>query len=258
MAARIGTSGWDYPGWKDGFYSGVARKDWLAYAAQRFTGIEINATFYREQKRETLARWRESTPEGFAFAIKGHRFITHRMRLQDPEEALKRQRANAAELGGKLAAVLWQLPRSFHKDMARLERFAAALDGWPEARHALEFRHKSWFDDEAAAVLVAHGLANCISDAADWPMWDALTADLVYVRLHGAERTYRSAYRDGGLEPWARRVKRWFEEGREVHVYFDNDAEGAAPRDALRLMEMLGVAAGEPAFEARAVAGAAS
>ncbi len=258
MAARIGTSGWDYPGWKDGFYSGVARKDWLAYAAQRFTGIEINATFYREQKRETLARWRESTPEGFAFAIKGHRFITHRMRLQDPEEALGRQRANAAELGGKLAVVLWQLPRSFHKDMARLERFAAALDGWPEARHALEFRHKSWFDDEAAAVLVAHGLANCISDAADWPMWDALTADLVYVRLHGAERTYRSAYRDGGLEPWARRVKRWFEEGREVHVYFDNDAEGAAPRDALRLMEMLGVAAAEPAFEARAGAGAAS
>jgi uncharacterized protein YecE (DUF72 family) len=250
MTARIGTSGWSYPGWKDDFYKGVPRDGWLAYAASRFTGIEINATFYREQKKEILARWRDAAPDGFAFAIKGHRFITHRLKLLAVEEALARQRANAQELRPKLAAVLWQLPRSLGKDLERLGRFAAALDGWPETRHVLEFRHPSWFDADTVAILNAHRLANCISDAADWPMWDAVTTDLVYVRLHGHEATYHSRYGDGGLMPWARHIGHWCDEGREVHVYFDNDAEGAAPWDALSLIGMLDAAGGAPAATA--------
>lgn len=255
MTARIGTSGWSYPRWKDDFYEGIPREGWLAYAASRFTGIEINATFYREQRKETLARWRDAAPEGFAFAVKGHRFITHRLRLLGAEQALARQRVNARELRPKLAAVLWQLPRSLKKDPARLEGFAAALDGWPQTRHALEFRHPSWFDGSTAAVLAAHRLANCVSDAADWPMWDAVTTDLVYVRLHGHEATYQSRYGDAGLTPWARRIRSWRQEGREVHVYFDNDAEGAAPWDALSLIGMVDGDAGEAAAESTVKAG---
>lgn len=237
---RIGTSGWNYPAWKDGFYAGIKQRDWLGFCAGRFTGIEVNATFYREMRETTFARWRDVTPGGFLFAIKGHRFITHRRLLAEPEEPLARQRGNAAALGKKLGAVLWQLPPRFAKDMARLERFLRALDGWPEARHALEFRHRSWFDAEVADMLGAYRAANCISDAASWPMWEAVTSDLVYVRLHGHERTYASSYDDAQLEAWAARARTWLTEGRDVHVYFDNDAEGAAPWNALRLLEMLG------------------
>lgn len=193
---RIGTSGWSYPGWRQGFYAGVAQRRWLGHCAEHFTALEVNATFYRLLKESTYERWRKETPDGFVFAVKGSRFITHVKRLNDVAEAVSLQRERTAGLGSKLRAVLWQMPQSLHKDMARLAGFAAALGAWPEARHALEFRHPSWFDDEVAGCLAAHRLAVCISDAASWPMWDRVSTDLVYVRLHGHERTYASAYDD--------------------------------------------------------------
>lgn len=238
--ARIGTSGWNYPGWRDDFYAGVPQRNWLAFCASQFTGIEVNATFYREQKPATFARWRDETPDDFVFAIKGHRFITHVKRLASPQDSVVRQRDNAAELGAKLAVVLWQLPGNFKKNMERLAEFLEALEAWPQARHSIEFRETSWFDDEVAAALAGSGVANCISDAADWPIWEAATTDLVYVRLHGHERTYASCYSEKQLGHWARRARGWQSEGRAVHVYFDNDAEGAAPFNALRLLELLG------------------
>jgi uncharacterized protein YecE (DUF72 family) len=237
--AFIGTSGWSYPGWRSGFYSGVAQRKWLAHCAAHFTGIEVNATFYRQMKESTLMRWRDETPERFAFAVKGHRFVTHIGRLKAPADPVARQREAVAALGPKLRVVLWQLPASLHKDMARLNRLLAALDGWPEARHTVEFRHTSWFDDEVAAALAAHRVAACISDAADWPMWEAVTTDLAYVRLHGHTRTYASPYSEPDLSVWAERARGWLKEGREVHVYFDNDMEGAAPFDAMRLLDMV-------------------
>lgn len=103
----------------------------------------------------------------------------------------------------------------------------------------VEFRHRSWCDEEVWALLADHGLANCISDAPRWPMWSAVTTDLVYVRLHGRERLYASAYGESGLAEWAERTAAWLGEGRTVHIYFDNDAEGAAPYDAMRLIEMV-------------------
>ena len=245
----IGTSGWTYPGWREGFYAGVPQRRWLGHCARHFTALEVNATFYRLLKESTYERWRTETPEGFAFAIKGSRFVTHVKRLREVKESVRLQRARTAGLGPKLKAVLWQLPPGLHKDTDLLRDFAEALSGWPESRHALEFRHASWFDNEVAACLAAHELAACISDAASWPMWEVVTTDLVYVRLHGHERTYASRYGADGLEPWAERARGWLAEGREVHVYFDNDMEGAAPDDALRLMEMLGV---RPAWAANA------
>ncbi len=238
--ARIGTSGWNYARWRDDFYAGVPQRKWLAFCASRFTAIEVNATFYREMKPTTLARWREETPDDFVFAIKGHRFITHMKRLGSPQDSVVRQRDNAAALGDRLSVVLWQLPGSLKRNMERLAEFLDALGAWPAVRHSIEFRHASWFDDEVAAALGRHRVANCISDAADWPMWEAITTDLVYVRLHGHERTYASCYSEKQLRAWARLAQGWLDEGRAVHVYFDNDAEGAAPSNALRLLALLG------------------
>jgi len=238
--ARIGTSGWTYPAWRQSFYAGVPRRRWLAHCAERFTGIEVNATFYRQLKPETVAGWREQTPADFALAVKGHRFVTHVRRLKDAEEALRRAKTGLEPLGDKLAAVLWQLPPSLKKDVGLLRDFGGHLAAWRETRHVIEFRHRSWFDDEILALLADHNLATCISDAPRWPMWDAAISALAYVRLHGHERIYASPYGEDGLRPWAARVRSWLADGYDVHVYFDNDAEGAAPDDAQALIAMVG------------------
>lgn len=237
---RIGTSGWTYPAWRHGFYAGVPQRLWLTHCAEHFTGVEVNATFYRQLKPDTVAGWREKTPPDFAFAVKGHRFITHVHRLADVDEPLTRAKAGLAPLGDKLAAVLWQLPPSLKKDAALLREFGERLRSWPETRHVMEFRHRSWFDDETRAVLADCGLATCISDAPRWPLWETVTSSLAYVRLHGHERLYASAYGQERLRPWAEKIRTWLAAGNDVHVYFDNDAEGAAPEDAVRLIAMVG------------------
>ncbi|HYA66370.1 MAG TPA: DUF72 domain-containing protein [Burkholderiaceae bacterium] len=238
-SAYVGTSGWSYESWRDSWYREVPRAAWLAFCAQRFTGIEVNATFYRLQSRTTFRRWRDAVPTSFRFAIKAHHYLTHNKKLADPIPSIRLERSRAAGLGAKLAVVVWQLPQRAKRDLSRLESFGRALRSWSNVRHAIEFRNESWFDDEVAACLGRYGIAVCQSDAADWPLWSAVTTDLVYVRLHGHATTYASAYSDKELRSWASRVRHWLREGRDVHVYFDNDAFGNAPRDALRLIAML-------------------
>ena len=240
---HIGTSGWTYRHWAKRWYAGVPSRLWLEHCAGKFTGLEANGTFYRLPKTETLEDWARRTPEDFCFAIKAHRFLTHRKKLLDVAEGIQRQREPALGLGRKLGCVVWQLPSSFTCDIARLESFAEELAAWPEPRHALEFRHESWFNDEVAAVLEKSGLASVISDASRWRRWDLVTSNLAYVRLHGAERTYFSGYGDRALAAWAEKVASWLDKKFEVHVYFDNDAAGHAPHDAMRLIEMV---AGSP------------
>ena len=238
--AFVGTSGWNYEIWRDAFYHGQPRTRWLALCAQRFSAVEIDATFHRLQRRETLQRWRDETPRDFRFAIKANRYLTHNKKLLEPLPAVVLERSRAAGLGAKLSVVLWQLPHNLHRNLDKLDRFARALKRWRSVRHAIEFRHESWFDDQTAGCLQEHRIAVCQSDAADWPRWDAVTTDLVYVRLHGHAATRASAYSDADLRGWARRVRRWQHERREVHVYFDNDARGYAPRNAVRLIELIG------------------
>ncbi len=255
-AARsfIGTSGWIYDAWRDDFYDGVPQRDWLRFCAERFTGIEIDATHYRLQSVQTFRRWRDATPPGFRFAVKAHRYLTHNKKLKDPLAPIRLERSRAVGLGEKLAVVLWQLPHNFHCNLERLEAFARALRAWLKPRHAIEFRHPSWFVPEVAACLGAHRIAVCQSDAADWPRWDAVTTNLVYVRLHGRPLTYASGYAERELREWAAKVRRWTREGRDVHVYFDNDAYGEAPKNALRLIALLG-AGRQPAATGLAPAG---
>lgn len=235
--AWIGTSGWNYDTWKDDFYEGVPRSRWLRHCSETFTAVEVNATFYRQQSKSTFEKWRETVTDDFTFAVKGNRYLTHSKKLLDPEEPIDRERDRATTLGSKLGAVLWQLPPNLGRNVPRLREFSETLSSrWP-GRHTLEFRDRSWFDEEVADCLREHGIAVCISDAADWPMWEEVTADFVYVRLHGHTRTYASSYSGGNLDRWADRIRGWMASGRDVHVYFDNDSEGAAPRDAVRLRE---------------------
>ena len=237
--AYIGTSGWNYKSWRENFYGDTPQKQWLPFCAERFTAIEVNGTFYRLQPQSTFRKWRDETPDEFPFAIKGHRYVTHNKKLIDAEEPVIRCRDAASPLGKRLAAVVWQLPGAFKKNIERLKKFLQTLRHWNSTRHAIEFRHKTWFDDEVAEYLTTHAVAVCMSDAPDWPIWDRVTTDLVYIRLHGHTRKYASSYSKPALKKWATCTQCWLKENRDVHVYFDNDAEGAAPRNALTLLEML-------------------
>ena len=269
---RVGISGWSYPAWRGDFYPrGLVHRRELAYAAERMGSVEVNGSFYSLQRPSSYAQWRDQTPEGFVLAVKGGRFITHLKRLRDVETPLANFFASGVlALGPKLGPVLWQLPERVTFDPDLLAAFldllprtvgeAAALARRHDAkvpddravtraprglagrriRHALEFRHPSFCTDEAVGVLRAHDVATVVADTAGrWPMAEAVTSDLVYVRLHGDTELYASGYDDAALDAWAARCRGWAEHA-DVVVYFDNDARGHAPHDAVRLIARLG------------------
>jgi uncharacterized protein YecE (DUF72 family) len=157
--AYIGTSGWNYKSWREHFYGDTPQKRWLRFCAERFTSIEVNGTFYRLQPQSTFEKWRNETPDEFPFALKGHRYVTHNKKLIDVEEPVIRCRDAASPLGKRLAAVVWQLPAFFKKNIERLEIFLRTLRHWETTRHAIEFRHKTWFDDEVAECLTKYAVA---------------------------------------------------------------------------------------------------
>jgi len=233
----VGTSGWMYDAWREGWYGDLPKRKWLGFDAQRFTAVEVDSTFYRQQKRETYEAWASQVPADFKFAVRGHRYVSHNKKLLDAGEAVQRMRDQAEGLGEKLGPVLWQIPPRVRVNVERIHHFAEALALWPNARHVLEFRNETWFSAEVEAALSEHGIANCLSDSGSFPMWEAITTDLVYLRLHGNPYTYVSRYEDEALDAWMIRIEAWLAEGREVHVYFDNDAHGHAPHDAVRLLQ---------------------
>jgi len=237
----IGTSGWSYPHWHDNFYLGIRRDQWLQHYSHRFRAVEINASFYRHPSSRTLQKWHDTTPDDFRFALKGHRFITHNKKLRDPHAAIQRERDHMALLGEKLNAVLWQLPATLAINTDRLVQFIIALQQWANVRHVIEFRHPSWFCADVEEILRHHDVTSCISDAADWPAWTAVTSEVVYIRLHGHNQTYASSYSPGELEKWAKRIRHWHARDMTVHIYFDNDANGAAPHDAWCLQNILDI-----------------
>jgi uncharacterized protein YecE (DUF72 family) len=245
---HVGVSGWTYPPWRGDFYpKGLPQREELAHAASRLTSIEINGSFYALQKPESYRKWRDQTPDDFVFAVKGSRFITHMKRLADAEEPLARFFGSGVfELGAKLGPVLWQLPESFQYDEERLATFFGRLprkdpEGRP-VRHALEFRSKTFERPETYALLREHRIACVLADTAGrWPKVEEDTADFRYVRLHGDSELYTSGYDDEALDEWAARIEAW-DDAQEAFVYFDNDAKGYAPHDAMRLIERLGPA----------------
>ncbi len=234
----IGTSGWNYPHWRGVFYpSGLPPKKWLSYYATYFETVEINATFYGTPKEKTFKNWYKAVPDDFLFAVKASRFITHIKRLRDVGEAIKRFYRVVAPLGEKLGPILFQFPPNLKYDRALLEEFLAFLD----LRHptTIEVRHESFHDPEFFELLRQAGVALCLSDTAGkYPsLIEILTADFVYVRLHGSRVLYHSCYTEEELKHWAAKLKTW---GLPGYVYFDNDALGWAVPNALRLKALLG------------------
>jgi uncharacterized protein YecE (DUF72 family) len=267
---RVGTSGWRYPSWRGDFYPrGLRQRDELAHLSRQLTAVELNGSFYSLQRPKSYQSWADQAPEGFLFAVKGSRFITHLRRLTDVDVALANFFASGIlALGEKLGPLLWQLParQAFDEDL--LARFFALLPRTTQEaavlaghhadtlaadrvltattvdrpiRHALEPRHESFRSARALDLLRAHDIATVISDSAGtWPVIDAVTSDLVYVRLHGDRELYASGYSREALEGWRERVQQWVGAGLDTHVYFDNDARGHAPHDARALLELLG------------------
>lgn len=278
---RIGISGWRYKPWRGTFYpSGLAQRRELEYASARLNSIELNGSFYSLQRPGSFARWYEETPPNFIFSIKGSRFVTHMRKLLDVETPMANFFAQGLlRLGDKLGPVLWQFPPNFKCDLPRLQRFfkllprtheqAARLarkhderlDGrsWfrvrddRHLRHAIEIRNESFVCEEFIALLRENNVALVVADTVEWPLLMDITADFIYIRLHGSEQLYTSGYDQPAIGQWARRITSWAQgsevsdgrnasaikaplnNSRDVYVYFDNDAKVRAPFDALAL-----------------------
>ena len=234
---RIGTSGWHYAHWRGVFYPGeLPPSEYLAYYACYFDTVEINNSFYQLPARSSLTGWKDRVPAGFIFAVKASSYITHRKKLKDPHTTTSRFFERIGVLAEKLGPVLFQLPPRWRVNAARLEEFLPAL---PRGlRYAFELRDPSWFDPRIETILRRHNAAFCIYEF-DWRLSPLLvTADFVYVRLHGPEGAYCGRYGRRRLKPWADRIRDWLAEGLSVYVYFDNDEAGYAVQDALTLREL--------------------
>lgn len=265
----IGISGYDYAGWRGTFYPpDLPRKAWLAFASRIFSAVELNGTFYSLKSPAVFERWVSEVPDtGFVFAVKGGRFITHNLKLRNCDAALGNFFASGVlTLGEKTGPFLWQLPAGYGFDAERMDSFMRALprdsiEGEAVARqhdhrlrrgalidaptfvryrHAFEVRHPSYFHDEFYDILRSHGDAFVIADTAGkFAYAEEVTADFVYVRLHGSSALYASDYTDGELAAWSARVRAWTER-RDVYVFFDNDAKVHAPYNAMQLEDLVG------------------
>jgi uncharacterized protein YecE (DUF72 family) len=236
---HIGTSGWHYKHWLGTFYpEGTKQSEQFAYYLQHFDTVEINNSFYKLPTRETFSKWKASVPDNFIFVVKANRFITHMKKLSDPAESLTRFMANVSALGARLGPILFQLPPGWKLNLERFDEFLQALP--PRHRYVFEFRNASWYTDEIYALLRQHNCAFCIYELAGHTTPLAVTADFVYVRLHGpGTDKYQGSYTEAALKEWARRCKAWAKKRKEVFVYFDNDQAGYAAFNAKRLRELV-------------------
>lgn len=284
-SVEVGISGWTYKGWRGSFYpEKLPQKAELAYASRELPTIEINGTFYGLQKPKSFEHWYESTPSGFVFSVKANRYITHVKRLKDPEQGMANFLASGPlALKKKLGPFLWQFPPNMLFDPELFEHFLRLLPrDFSEAarlgkknhlpkdriylkveknyrlRHAVEVRHHSFLNPWFVELLRKYNVAVVYADTAGkWPYLEDITADFIYVRLHGETQLYASGYDEESLSFWAKRIRAW-KSGREapdqlkiteevapkvsrdVYVYFDNDAKVRAPVDAKCLIQMMG------------------
>jgi len=238
ISIRIGTSGWMYKHWQDVFYPpGLSQSKWLEYYTGHFNTVELNASFYRLPNPTTFKNWKIRTPDNFLWSVKASKYITHTKRLKDPDEPLQRLYDAVNGLGEKLGIILIQLPPNLIFDETLFRDFCGLLNAG--IRHTLEIRHDSWLTDNAYGMLNEFNIALCISDTAGrYPSAEKITADFVYLRLHGSQKLYASGYTEDELKAWAQKIKSW---KRDTFIYFDNDFEGYAVRDAKMVKEILGV-----------------
>jgi len=240
----IGTSGWIYPHWGGGvFYPPELRQEeWFNYYSRHFRTVEINNTFYCLPKREVFENWRRSSPDGFIFVVKASRFITHMKKLKDPASSTRNFLTNASGLGEKIGPVLFQLPPFWNLNLERLREFVQYLNSQeiiPNIKVVLEIRNPTWFCPEVFQILRENNVALCFADWPDLKVREPVTADFIYLRRHGPTSLYSSGYSDEELARDAREIKNWIKEGKDVYVYFNNDAHGWAVKNAKTLEEIL-------------------
>ncbi|HTQ35912.1 MAG TPA: DUF72 domain-containing protein [Steroidobacteraceae bacterium] len=286
---RIGISGWRYKPWRGTFYpADLPQHAELGYAAGKVPVIEINGSFYSLQRPSSYAGWYADTPRNFLFAVKAPRYITHVRRLREVEAPVANFLASGLfNLRDKLGPILWQFPPGFKYDRERMARFLAllprdtraalalarrrdafmkgrarlAIDTSRQMRHAIEIRHQSFMDPDFIDLLREHDVALVIAETArKWPMAHDITADFLYMRLHGDREIYKSGYSSRSLDRWARRIACWHRgaeprdaqkvstkkppsnKPRDVYCFFDNtDVKLRAPFDAQALARKLGV-----------------
>lgn len=233
----VGCSGFHYKDWKGTFYpEDIPQKQWLEYYAKHFDTVEINNSFYRMPKEDTVKHWYERVPNRFSFTLKGSRYITHVKKLNDPEEHVKKFYHLADLLRDKLGCILWQLPPNLHVNIEKLKRFCGALN--PAYHNVIEFRHMSWYDEAVYNILQEHRVAFCIISAPDdLPEDQVSTADFAYVRFHGKTDWYNYKYSQEEMKKWGENIRAL--DAKQVYVYFNNDWNTNAVKDARQLLDVL-------------------
>ncbi len=234
----IGTSGWSYNHWQDVFYpESLKKSDYFSFYLRHFTTVELNNSFYHLPSPEALKTWNDQSPEDFIFSIKASRYITHMKKLNDPGEALATFFDRINILQSKAEVVLFQLPPRWHCNLERLRTFIALLPSG--RRYSFEFRDQSWYREEVYELLEKNNLAYCMYELNGHQSPKVVTADYVYIRLHGPDGPYQGSYSDQELSGWAGAISSWISLGKDCYFYFDNDQNGYAVKNALRLKEML-------------------
>lgn len=236
---RVGTSGWCYGHWKERFYPvGLAQSEWLEYYCHWFNTVEVNNTFYHLPKESSVANWYGQVPVDFVFTVKASRYITHIKRLKDCGESVELFYERMSSLKEKLGSVLYQLPPNFGKDLSRLEEFLRLLP--PSPLSIFEFRNTSWYCDDCYNLLKAYNCAFCIHDLGEVATPKIITGNSIYIRLHGAAGKYRGNYPESTLKKWAGWIEHHKKNCVSIFVYFNNDINGYAVKNAGRLKVNLG------------------
>jgi uncharacterized protein YecE (DUF72 family) len=236
---QIGTSGWVYKHWMEIFYPLHLPSDQqLPFYAQHFSTVEINFSFYRLPERSVFETWRQQTPSNFLFAVKGSRYLTHMKKLKDPIEPLERLMERASGLEEKLGPILFQFPHTWHLNIGRLEPFLELLQTYPQQKFTLEFRHQSWLIPQVYKLLENAGVALCLPVSPTVPLDVYLTTSWTYIRMHSGQ--WGVGYSDEELSVWAERIRSFLTQNIDVYVYFNNDPDGHAIRDAQKLHILLG------------------
>jgi uncharacterized protein YecE (DUF72 family) len=230
----IGTSGWHYDHWRGRFYpQELIKTKWLEFYASHFATVELNNSFYRLPSEAAFATWYKSSPANFTFAVKVSRFITHIKRLRNIGDAVERFTARAKILREKLGPLLYQLPPNMHRNDEVLELFLSTL---PRGmKHVFEFRHQSWFNENVFEVLHKYNIGFCVFDMPSVSCPLVATADFAYLRFHGSTGLYSSCYSDEELAHWARKLADLTADPKATYIYFNNDAEAFAVKNAITL-----------------------
>lgn len=236
---HIGTSGWNYRHWRGTFYpEDLTQKKWLSYYIEKFKTVEINNSFYRLPPKSNFETWRNNVPENFVFSIKVYRYITHMKKLTDSEDTLKTFFDNVSALKEKTGPLLFQMPPGLKYDSMRLKDFIKKLSN--KFRYTFEFRNKSWWNENTYRILEDHNISFCLFQLAGSITPRIVTADFIYIRLHGPTNyKYQGSYDKETLSEWADQFKKWQKEGKDVYCYFDNDEKGYAAWNALVLDKMI-------------------